>query len=288
MPMQDAYALLDSGGGRKLEQFGPVRLDRPCAQAVWTPRLPAAEWQAATAVFDREQGNCWSDRAALPKEWTVRIDGLRMKLAGTDFGHLGVFPEQRPLWSWIGDSLAAAARRGAPRAAVLNLFAYSGGSTLAAAAAGAEVCHVDASAGMVEWARENARLNGLDAAPVRWIVDDARKFLARELRRGRRYDAVILDPPSFGRGSKGEVFKIETHLPEMLDTCVRLLSDRPLFFLLSAHTPGFSPLVLDNLLRTSLPLRNASVECGEMVLAGAPGVLPVPNGCYARWAPSKI
>ena len=278
--MKSDYALLDSGHGRKLERFGPVILARPCAQAVWTPRRPPSEWQTATAAFDREEGLRWHNRGALPESWTVEIDGLKFLLSGTDFGHLGVFPEQRAQWNWIAKCVRAAAPR---RLRVLNLFAYSGGSTLAAARAGAEVCHLDASRGMVEWARENARINELQEAPIRWIVDDALKFLQREQRRGEKYDGIILDPPTFGRGKRGEIFKIEEDLPVLLDAIRATLTPHPGFLLLTAHTPGLGPVALDNLVRGVLPHAQGTFEHGEMLLTGADGVLPVPSGAWARW-----
>ena len=281
--MTDQYQLIDSGHGRKLERFGDRVLARPCSQAVWPPSLPPAEWQKADASFSREGGLKWNNRQALPDEWTVPIADIRFKLSTTDFGHLGVFPEQRQQWNSIREAIQKA--DGTP-VRVLNLFAYSGGSTLAAALAGADVCHLDASKGMVDWARENAALNGLDKAPIRWIVDDALKFMRRELRRDRRYDAIILDPPSFGRGSKGEVFKIEKALPELLDLCRQLLSDRPCFMLLSCHTPGYSPIVLKNMLIQTLAAPAKLIKEGEMLLTGKPGVLPVPSGTYAFWRPS--
>jgi 23S rRNA (cytosine1962-C5)-methyltransferase len=166
---------------------------------------------------------------------------------------------------------------------VLNLFAYSGGATLAAAHAGAEVCHLDASKGMVQWARENAEINGLAGRPIRWIVDDAHKFLAREIKRGRRYDAVILDPPTFGRGQNDEIYKIERHLPETLALCRQVLSERPRFMLLSAHTPGFSPVVLANVLTQAIDGLGGGIASGEMILTGARDVLPLPSGAFARW-----
>ncbi len=279
------YELLDSGAGRKLERFGPVTLARPCAQAVWKPRLAPQEWERlATAAFDREEGNQWHNRGALPEAWTIVIDGLSFRLSGTNFGHLGLFPEQRAQWAWLRSVIAAAAPRpGGGRLSVLNLFAYSGGATLAAARAGAEVCHLDASKGMVQWARENAALNGLAEQPLRWITDDAHKFLAREIKRGRRYDAVILDPPTFGRGQNDEIYKIERHLPETLGLCRQLLGERPLFVLLSAHTPGYSPVVLANVLAQAVGGLGGGVESGEMLLTGAADTLPLPSGAYARW-----
>ncbi|MBR2838594.1 MAG: class I SAM-dependent methyltransferase [Kiritimatiellae bacterium] len=274
--MED-YELLDSGGGRKLERFGRYVLARPCSQALWKPALPVAEWGRADASFDREDGNRWHGRSNLPKEWTIETAGIKLRLGGTDFGHLGVFPEQRAQWGWIRRTVRAACAGGAaPR--VLNLFAYSGGSTLAAALGGAEVCHLDASRGMVDWARENARLNGLAESPIRWIVDDAHKFMRREVRRGRRYDAVVLDPPTFGRGAGGEMYKIERDLGETLGLVKELLSDRPLFVLFSSHTPGLSRVVAENLLSQLFP--SAGVESGEMLLEGRG--MKCPSGVYCR------
>ena len=282
MTNDDGYELLDSGAGRKLERFGRVTLARPCAQAVWRPSLPPEAWARADASFDREDGNRWTDRARLPDHWTIAVDGTRFHLATTDFGHLGIFPEQRAQWAWLRKTVAsAAAARGAEPPSVLNLFAYSGGSSLACARAGARVTHLDASRGMVDWASENAKLNGLDT--IRWIVDDAHKFLRREARRGRRYDGVILDPPSFGRGGNGETYVIERDLMDTLDLCRSVLSERPLFVLLSAHTPGCGPQVLENALRQALAGLGGSFATGEMLLEGAPGVLPLPSGTWARW-----
>lgn len=274
----NGYELLDSGNGAKLERFGEVVLARPCAQAVWQPQRPA-RWKSADATFDREDGNRWHGRNRLPQEWVIDVDGTRFRLSGTDFGHLGIFPEQRAQWTWIRETVAAAGRP----VRVLNLFAYSGGSTLAAARGGAEVCHLDASKGMVQWARANAALNGLESHPIRWIVDDAHKFLNREIRRGRRYDGIILDPPTYGRGGNGETYKIERDLTETLRLCRALLSDSPLFLLLSAHTPGHTPIVLGNVLTQALRGLGGAVTSGEMVLAGAPDVFALPSGAYARW-----
>ena len=273
----DDYELIDSGDGRKLERFGAYVLARPCSQAMWRPAKSPAEWARANASFDREDGNRWHNRGNLPKEWTVETAGVKFKLGGTDFGHLGIFPEQRAQWEWIRRTVAEAkAARGSVRA--LNLFAYSGGSTMAAAQGGAETCHLDASKGMVEWARDNARLNALDSSPIRWIVDDAHKFMRRELRRERRYDAIVLDPPSFGRGANGEMYKIERDLKETLSLVRDLLSERPLFVLFSSHTPGLSPIVARNIMGQLFPA--AKLESGEMLLEGR--LLACPSGVYCR------
>lgn len=282
--MKDDYELIDSGDGRKLERFGGCVLSRPCSQAMWRPTLPASEWNRADASFDRVDGNNWRGRANLPREWTIETAGVRFRLSGTDFGHLGIFPEQRAQWRWIRQQ---ASRRGPGGRAVsvLNLFAYSGGSTMAAALGGAEVCHLDASKGMVEWARGNAKLNGLEGAPIRWIVDDAHKFMKRELRRERRYDGIVLDPPSFGRGSAGETYKIATALKETLSLVKDLLSDTPRFVLFTSHTPGLSVQVAENILGQLFP--KASLESGEMLLepsreSGRARTFPCPSGVYCR------
>ena len=271
--MNDDYELLDSGDGRKLERFGRYVLARPCSQALWRPTRPESEWARADAQFDREDGNRWHGRNNLPKSWQIETAGVKFKLGGTDFGHLGIFPEQRAQWRWIRETVA---RR--PGARLLNLFAYSGGSTLAAALGGAEACHLDASKGMVEWARDNAALNGLADHPIRWIVDDAHKFMRREIRRGRRYDAVVLDPPTFGRGAGGEMYKIERDLKETLSLVKKLLSDAPLFVLFSSHTPGLSPIVAENILGQLFP--SAQRSSGEMTLDGKG--LACPSGIYCR------
>ena len=274
--MKDDYELLDSGDGRKLERFGKYVLARPCSQALWRPTLSAAEWSRVDASFDREDGNRWHGRSNLPKEWNIETAGIKFKLGGTDFGHLGIFPEQRTQWRWIIERVRATGN--GERARLLNLFAYSGGSTMASALGGAEVCHLDASKGMVEWARDNARLNGLADAPIRWIVDDAHKFMKREIRRGRRYDAVVLDPPTFGRGAGGEMYKIERDLKETLSLVGDLLSDRPRFVLFSSHTPGISPIAAENILGQLFP--TAELESGEMLLEGEG--LSCPSGIYCR------
>jgi len=317
--MTDDYELLDSGDGRKLERFGKYVLARPCSQAMWRPKLGAAEWNRADASFDREDGNRWHGRSNLPSSWQIETAGIRFKLGGTDFGHLGIFPEQRAQWRWIREKVRGwrsevreqrseddlhcqtsdlgprTSRDKAPR--VLNLFAYSGGSTMAAALGGAETCHLDASKGMVEWARENARLNGLAESPIRWIVDDAHKFMNREIRRGRTYDAVILDPPTFGRGAGGEMYKIERDLKETLGLVKDLLSEKPLFVLFSSHTPGLSQIVAENILAQLFPA--ARLESGEMLLEPStpqpstlnlqpptsslqPSTFPCPSGIYCR------
>ena len=281
--MQNSYSLLDSGDGRKLERFGPYVIARPAAQAVWAPQLPDAVWQKADAFFSRKQENKWEFKDELPAHWRINVEDLVFKISQTDFGHLGIFPEQKPFWKMLKSVIAQAKASTHPNVEVLNLFAYSGGSTLAAASAGARVCHLDASKGMVAWARENAAFNELEKAPIRWIVDDVGKFLKREIQRGRRYDGIILDPPTFGRGSQGETFKIEEDIRDILGACRNLLSDAPLFVCFSCHTPGFTPIAMQHLLVQMMQGCGGSIDSGEMVLSGEPGVFALPSGTYARW-----
>jgi 23S rRNA (cytosine1962-C5)-methyltransferase len=282
--VQHSYTLLDSGEGFKLEQFGHYRLSRPCSQAVWKQVLPKSEWLAADAYFTREGDAKWQIKRELPDSWTISIADLIFKISTTDFGHLGIFPEQRDCWEWLPLIIEQAKQAGRERVNVLNLFAYSGGSTLAAAKSGAHVCHLDASKGMVHWAKENAALNNLQEAPIRWIVDDVNKFLAREQRRGIQYDGIILDPPTFGRGVKGEIFKIEEDLQDILQKCASLLTSKPLFVFFSCHSPGFSPIVMHHLLSQMMETHQGNVEAGEMVLRGSDeAVLSLPSGVYARW-----
>jgi 23S rRNA (cytosine1962-C5)-methyltransferase len=267
------YQLLDSGRGEKLEQFGKIILIRPAAQALWQPRLPESVWNQAHARFSREEKNQWELFKPLPETWEIELAGIRLLLKRTDFGHLGVFPEHARLWP----SMYNFPLKGAH---ILNLFGYSGASTLALAAKGAAVSHVDAAKGMVQWARENAYLNGLELAPIRWLVDDVRKYLARAARRQERYDAILLDPPSFGRGKSGEIFKIEHDLPTILQGCRDLLSEKPLFVLLSCHTPGYTPLAMQQVMREAFPKGN--IEAGEMLIEGS---FHLPTGTFAFWKP---
>ncbi len=271
----NTYELIDSGNGQKFERFGPYTLIRPASQAVWLPALSDQEWKKANALFTREEASGWVKEINTNKEWTVKVSDIVFKLNPTDFGHLGIFPEQKPFWEWIQKVTK-------PSMNILNLFAYSGGSTLAAAKTGAQVTHLDASKGMVTWAKENADLNHLENAPIRWIVDDALKFLKREVRRGTRYDGIILDPPSFGRGAKGEVFKIEEHLPPLLSLCRELLTPNPAYILLSCHTPGYTPTTLHHLLSQTTEGLKGSLDCGEMLLTGQN--LSLPSGTFSRWS----
>lgn len=261
------YQLLDSGNCRKWERFGNFVLNRPCPQAIWKPSSDIK----ADAIFNREEGSKWTFNRKLPASWEIEICGIEMKISLTDFGHLGVFPEHSTLWDWMREQIT-------PSMKVLNLFAYSGGATLAAAQAGASVCHLDAAKGMVQWARENAELNQMSGAPIRWIVDDAIKFLRREVKRGARYEGILLDPPTFGRGAKGETFKIERDIQELISLCRDLLSEKARFFILSCHTPGLTPLVLSHLLGQYF---TNPIESFEMLLESE-NALSLPSGSVAR------
>lgn len=274
------YRLLDSGGGRKLEQFGSYRLIRPAAHALWDPAAPAL-WEEVDGIFSRDGGNHWSFGEKGPlEEWQLSLEGLRFWAMATDFGHVGLFPEHALLWPKKMIPLLTK-RMAEPR--LLNLFGYTGAATLMAAKAGAKVCHVDGSKTSVEWARENSKLNKLEEAPIRWIVEDVYKFLQREQRRQQRYEAIVLDPPSFGRGPKGELFKVEEQLPLLLELIESLLSETPLFVALTSHTPHFSPMVLANLLEQKISSkRRGKVSCGELLLSSEQGV-PLPAGNYGFW-----
>src|SRR5581483_429288 len=276
--MTEKYFLVDSGDQQKLERFGSYLIARPCSQALWKQTLPKAEWDRADAHFSRDGGNSWNYKTKLPAHWISEVEGVRFKISPTDFGHLGVFPEHSLLWKAMKDAIRT--RKEPPL--ILNLFAYSGGASLAAASAGAKVCHLDASRGMVAWARENAKLNQLESAPIRWIVDDVSKFLTREIKRGVRYDGIILDPPSFGRGAQGEVFKIERDIHDLLHLCRKLLSENPLFLIFTTHTPGMTPIVMEHLLKQKMQGIKGNIETGEMILPSDKG-LNIPCGSFARW-----
>jgi len=256
------YELIDSGDGMRLEHWGNYTLSRPDPVALWQPSAPAL-WKKADAVYHRSSagGGKW-DISSLPERWTVSYDALSFIIKPMGFKHTGVFPEQAVNWDWSRQLIRDAKRP----IRVLNLFAYTGGATLAAAQAGASVCHVDAAKGIVLHARENASASGLEQAPIRWIVDDCRKFISREIRRGNRYDAIILDPPSYGRGSGGEVWKIEEDLYPFLEGCEQLLSDDPLFLLLNSYTAGLSPKTGEYVLSQVLKKYRVSVDADEIGL----------------------
>jgi len=277
----EAYKLLDSGNCKKLEQAGQFRLIRPALNAFWKPSLNESEWDAADAVFERSStgGGNWTWKRNPPPDWTLTWGGLRLLAKPTNFGHLGFFPEQANNWQWLRAALAQMPKG----ASTLNLFAYSGGATLAMAQGGAsEACHLDASHGIIEWAKRNQALNpGTDK--IRWICDDAMKFVSREQRRGRKYNGIILDPPSFGRGAQGQVWKIEDGICELMKSCKDLLdTSNPHFILLSCHSQGFSGLSLGRCLASVFPESEKLVEGGEMTIPEGGGSRVLPAGIYAR------
>jgi 23S rRNA (cytosine1962-C5)-methyltransferase len=282
------YQLLDCGDGLKQERWGPYTLVRPDPQIVW-PRhggAPGAPWTTWDGYYHRSAsgGGRWEFRQPLPEHWTIRYEalGLTFKIRPTSFKHTGLFPEQAVNWEWFSAKLKAA-RAAGRETSVLNLFGYTGAATVAAAAAGASVCHVDAAEGMVKWCRENAALSGLAAAPVRYIADDCLKFVRRELKRGRRYDAIVMDPPTYGRGSAGELWRLEDNLWELLRECRELLCDRPLFFLVNAYTARLSPTVVANLLTELLGTRSGAITAGEVGLPIRADGKVLPCGIYGRW-----
>lgn len=278
------YELQDSGEGAKLERFGPYRLVRPEAQAFWSRRRSRQEWEQADAVFtsssgDEEKGG-WQFRRPLPERWQMRHGSLTFWTQATAFRHLGVFPEQACHWEWAARLIRDAKRP----IKILNLFGYTGLLTLAAAAAGAAVTHVDASKKILAWARENQVLSGLEDRPVRWILDDALKFVRREGRRGARYDGLMIDPPKFGRGPKGEVWKLEESLPELLSACRPLLSEKPLFVILSCYAIRASALSLHYALEEMID-HQGSLSSGELAVAETSGDRALALALYARWSP---
>ena len=280
------YELLDCGDGLKQERWGSYTLVRPDPQIIW-PRAgaaPGAKWEKWDGFYHRSEsgGGRWEFRRPLPDHWTIGYGGLTFKIHPTSFKHTGLFPEQAVNWDWAGAKIKAA-RQAGREVSVLNLFGYTGAATCAAAAAGANVCHVDAAEGMVKWCRENAALSGLSAAPIRYITDDCLKFARREIKRGRKYDAVIMDPPTYGRGSTGEMWRLEDHLWELLLECRALLSEQPLFFLINAYTARLSPTVVANLLSALFPGRDGRITAGEVGLPIKADGKTLPCGIYGRW-----
>ena len=284
----DQYELLDFGQGRKLERFGDYVLDRPTPAAEGTDRANSTAWNSAHARFDRETAQSrsrresdargtWSPADAVPDCWTVTHESLTFELRPTPFGHVGLFPEQAENWDW----LAERTRQADKPIRVLNLFAYTGGATLAAAAAGAEVTHVDAARNVVAWARRNAELSGLSDAPIRWIAEDATVYVQREQRRGARYDAIVLDPPSYGHGPQGQRWKLPDDLPALLKLCDHLTAGQPQFMLLTAHTPQFDAPRLRALLKPFVP-QGAKITARPLVLASRDG-RELDSGVMVRW-----
>ena len=275
------YELLDCGDGVKLERWGRQILVRPDPQAIWEAPRRSSAWQNPDARYLRSNtgGGHW-ERRKLPEQWTVQYGELTFNVKPMNFKHTGLFPEQAVNWDFVMEKI----RRAGRPIQVLNLFAYTGGATVACAAAGASVCHVDAAKGMVAWAKENARSSGLADAPIRWIVDDCAKFVEREIRRGRRYDAIIMDPPSYGRGPSGEVWKLEQNLYPFVKLCAGVLSDDPLFVILNSYTTGLAPSVLGYILNLLVSgTYGGHTECAELGLPVTETGMALPCGATGRW-----
>jgi len=277
------YALLDSGDGRKLERYGPYSVVRPEPQALWSPRLPKETWERADALFDpsdEEDAGRWRFRGKPKESWPMSWGEARFQARFTAFRHLAFFPEQAANWAWLDERVRAAS--GQPK--VLNLFGYTGVASLVCAAAGAAVTHVDASKKAIGWARENAALSGLEDRPIRWICEDARRYVQREVRRGSRYEGIILDPPKYGRGPDGEVWRLFENLPELSTLCAELLSENASFLLLNAYAERISGAALAGLLADKLGARGGRIEWGELALVQDGGERQVGMSFYARWA----
>ncbi|OAS13989.1 class I SAM-dependent methyltransferase [Paenibacillus oryzisoli] len=277
------YELLDTGGGEKLERWGTIVLRRPDPQIIWPLQKETPAWRQADAHYHRSSsgGGGWQQHAELPERWTITYDQkLTFYIKPTSFKHTGLFPEQAVNWKWMMDKIKGAGRP----IKVLNLFAYTGGASLACAHAGAEVCHVDASKGVVQWAKENLHLSGMGSKPVRFITDDVFKFVQREQRRGSKYDAIIMDPPSYGRGPNGETWKLEDDLFPFIQTCQSILTDNPLFLLINSYTTGISATVLQNILTMAMKDKHGgTISSGEIGLPITHSGLMLPCGILGRW-----
>ncbi len=280
-PNWDEYELIDSGNERKLERFGKYILNRIETQAIWRQSKPEDIWHKADAVFKKtdDRRGAWVFKNKIPEQWNLNFEEFKLQVQLTPFGHVGVFPEQSGQWSWITKKIKEADRP----ISVLSLFGYTGAATLAASSANARVVHVDASKQAISWARLNQKLSGIEQRPVRWIPEDALKFIKREVRRNSRYDAIIMDPPKFGRGPQGEVWKFEENFPELLDYCRQLLSERPLFMLATAYAVPISSITLANLMSDVTKKIKGVIDCGELGLKQNESDRMLPTAIYSRW-----
>lgn len=279
----EGYELLDSGEGEKLERFGKVTVSRPDPQAIWKKTFSPDIWNEAGAKFQvQDKISSWNISNGIPKRWKIKLSDLAFYIKPSSFKHTGIFPEQSQNWDWIREAVTNFKKSG-KKISVLNLFGYTGGATLAALSAGAEVCHLDGSKTAVTWAKENAELSGLGEKPARWIVDDAIVFLEREVRRGSKYDAIIMDPPTFGRGPKGEVWKIEEHLIKLVELCKKVLSDDPVLVLINGYASGYSAIGYYNILNGMLDGVSDKIEYGELAIRESKSKRLLPAGIFARW-----
>mgnify|MGYP000369230350 CR=1 FL=1 len=280
------YEVIDTSEGEKLERWGTYLLVRPDPQVIWNTPKKEKGWRKTNAHYHRSKkgGGEW-EFFNLPEQWTIQYKDLTFNLKPFSFKHTGLFPEQATNWDWFGHLISEKVKKNPDKPVkVLNLFAYTGGATVACAAAGAQVCHVDAAKGMVNWARENARVSGLSDAPVRWIIDDCAKFVEREIRRGSKYDAVIMDPPSYGRGPGGEIWKLEDNVYDLITLTEQVLSDDPLFFAINSYTEGLSPAVMEYIVKTTLcPTAGGHTHCDEIGLPVSATGGVVPCGATAIW-----
>ncbi len=274
------YKIIDMADGQKLERWGKITLSRPDPQIIWKDKLFPEEWEKAYAIYRRSKkgGGKWEYKKNLPKNWQIKYKELTFNIKPMGFKHTGLFPEQAVNWDWMREKIKNSKRE----IKVLNLFAYTGGATCACLAEGASVCHVDSSKGMVSWAKENVQSSGLADKKVRYIVDDVFKFVSREIRRKNTYDAIIMDPPSYGRGTNGEVWKFEDNIYELVKLCTNVLSNKPLFFLINSYTTGISSTVLADILNLTIN-NKGNVQSGEIGLPMENSKLILPCGIYARW-----
>ena len=275
------YEILDMANGEKLERWGDFKLIRPDPQIIWKNKSFPNKWNDANARYNRSNtgGGAWEYKKRLPESWKVKYKNLTFNIKPMGFKHTGLFPEQAVNWDWMIEKIKDAKRE----IKVLNLFAYTGGATVACLSAGASVCHVDSSKGMTTWAKENVDSSGLRDKPVRFIVDDVIKFVNREIRRGNKYDAIIMDPPSYGRGKNGEVWQFENNISDLVELCTEVLSDNPLFFLINSYTTGISSKVLANLLELNMKKYDGKISNGEIGLPMKDSNLVLPCGIYGRW-----
>jgi len=284
---QKEYELLDSGDGKKLEKYGKYIMSRPDPEAMWKRNLSEKDWVEADLEFIRNgTKNKWIIKNGVPNNWDIVYGDLKFSIKPTSFKHIGLFPEQIPNWEWMEKIITnykLLINNEEKKPAVLNLFAYTGGATLVCAKAGAEVAHVDASKNAVEWARKNAELSGLTDAPVRWLIEDVTLFLKREIKRGRKYDAIIMDPPAFGHGPKDELWKIEEDFLNLMNLCRQVLSDDPLFILINGYTAGYSSIVYQNNLMDLMKDYKGKVEGGELAIEETKSKRLLPCGIFARW-----
>ena len=276
------YKILDMADGQKLEKWGNIILSRPDPQIIWKEKSFPKKWKEANATYHRSKtgGGSWEYHKKLPEQWQIKYKDLTFNIKPMNFKHTGLFPEQAVNWDWMISKIKNSNRE----IKVLNLFAYTGGATVACASAGASVCHVDSSKGMVTWAKENITSSGLADKPVRYIIDDVVKFVNREIRRENKYDAIIMDPPSYGRGANGEVWQFENNLYDLVDLCTKVLSDNPLFFLINSYTTGISSKVLENILNLTISKKfKGKTSSGEIGLPMENSKLVLPCGIYGRW-----